>query len=105
MSESLDMSHSARAFAALGSEQRLAVVLSLVRAGHQGRTMGALGEAVGVSGATLTHHLRALSEAGLVIRHKEGRAIRVTVDFAQIEALSTYLLTHCCTEPEELENG
>ena len=88
----------ASGFAALGSEQRLAVLRHLVRAGEAGRSIGELGEAVGLSGATLTHHIRALTHAGLVIRQKEGRIIRVTVDFDRVRALSDYLLSECCAD-------
>lgn len=75
-------------FAALGSEQRLLVIGQLVRAGAAGQTIGALGAAVGISGATLTHHLRALVQAGLVSRQQEGRAIRLRVDHGRVQALS-----------------
>lgn len=85
-------------FAALGSEQRLGVLRALVRAGGGGRTIGELGAAVGLSGATLTHHIRALDTAGLVTRTKEGRVIRVAVDYAAIRALSAYLLAECCAD-------
>lgn len=88
----------ASGFAALGSEQRLSVLRSLVRAGDAGRSIGALGADVGLSGATLTHHIRALSHAGLVTRRKEGRMIRVAVDYAAIRALSDYLLAECCAD-------
>lgn len=91
----------ASGFAALGSEQRLSVLRHLVRAGGKGRSIGELGEAVGLSGATLTHHVRALSHAGLVTRKKEGRLVRVAVDYARIRALSDYLLSECCADSDE----
>ena len=90
----------ASGFAALGSEQRLLVLRHLVRAGGQGRSIGELGEAVGLSGATLTHHIRALTHAGLVTRKKEGRVIRVAVDYDNVRALSDYLLSECCADSE-----
>ena len=85
-------------FAALGSEQRLAVLRSLVRAGEEGRSIVELGKAVGLSGATLTHHIRALTAAGLVNRTKEGRVIRVAVEYDRVRALSDYLLSACCVD-------
>lgn len=91
----------ASGFAALGSEQRLSVLRHLVRAGGKGRSIGELGEAVGLSGATLTHHIRALTHAGLVTRQKEGRVIRVAVDYDRVRALSAYLLSECCADNHE----
>ncbi|MDE0110784.1 MAG: metalloregulator ArsR/SmtB family transcription factor, partial [Albidovulum sp.] len=62
-------------FSALGSEQRLAVLGALVRAGANGVTIGELGKRCGIEGSTLTHHLKALTQAGLVSQEKRGRSI------------------------------
>ena len=88
----------ASGFAALGSEQRLGVLRTLVRAGGEGRSIGELGQAVGLSGATLTHHVNALVQAGLVSRNKEGRSVRIIVDYERVRALSDYLLSECCAD-------
>lgn len=86
-------------FAALGSEQRLAVLQTLVRAGPEGLSIGALGARTGVTGSTLTHHLRILAAADLVQQHKQGRStLCVGAAYEQVEALSTYLLTRCCAD-------
>ena len=86
-------------FAALGSEQRLAVVTALVRAGPEGLSMGALGERTGITGSTLTHHLKILTTAGLVRQARQGRSIICAgVDYTEIRALSDYLLRHCCAD-------
>lgn len=105
---SLDATRMASAFAALGSEQRLAVLRCLVRAGEAGLRIGELGERVGITGSTLTHHLRTLATAGLITQTKEGRAIQCAVSFPNINALSEYLLNECCadvcTTPEAANN-
>ena len=91
----------AAAFAALGSEQRLGVLRALVRAGPEGLSVGTLGQRSGVSGSTLSHHLRCLAEAGLVIRERRGRTvICVAVAYPMIDRLSEYLLRHCCADAD-----
>ena len=89
----------ASAFAALGSEQRLTVLRTLVRAGPEGLSMGELGDRTGVSGSTLTHHLKILVGAGLVSQEKRGRSIIVgAADMTKMQALSDYLLSECCAD-------
>lgn len=89
----------ASAFAALGSEQRLTVLLGLVRAGPDGLSMGELGRRSGVTGSTLTHHLKILVGAGLVTQEKRGRSIIVgAADMTKMQALSDYLLLECCAD-------
>ena len=89
----------ASAFAALGSEQRLTVLRTLVRAGPEGLSMGELGQRAGVSGSTLTHHLKILAGAALVTQEKRGRSIIVgAADMTTMQALSDYLLSECCAD-------
>ena len=88
----------ATAFAALGSEPRLAILRRLVRAGPRGLPIGDLGEAVGITGSVLTHHLKQLVSAGLIVQHREGRRILSSVDIAAVEALSRYLVSECCAD-------
>ncbi len=86
-------------FAALGSEQRLGVLQTLVRAGDDGLSMGALGERSGVTGSTLTHHLKILSHAGLVTQTRQGRnLICVAVAYEEVQKLSHFLLRNCCVD-------
>jgi DNA-binding transcriptional ArsR family regulator len=88
----------ATAFAALGSEQRLAILRRLVRAGPEGLPMGTLGADVGVEGSVLTHHLKQLVSAGLVTQRRDGRRILCSVAIKQIEDLSSFLLSECCAD-------
>jgi len=86
-------------FAALGSEQRLTVLRILVRAGPEGLTIGALGERSGVTGSTLTHHMKILAAAGLVTQKKQGRSIIcAAAEYDVMRALSDYLLLECCAD-------
>jgi len=93
-----ELTRAATAFAALGSEHRLAILRRLVRAGPTGLPMGALGEAVGVTGSVLTHHLKQLVSAGLVTQTRDGRRILCSVDILAVEALSHFLVAECCAD-------
>ena len=95
----LSPEQAASTFAALGSEQRLAVLRSLVRAGPQGLSIGELGNRTGVTGSTLTHHMKILAQAGLVTQEKQGRSIVcAAVAYDELHALSEYLLKECCAD-------
>tara|TARA_R110002124_G_scaffold141527_1_gene306049 strand:- start:958 stop:1302 length:345 start_codon:yes stop_codon:yes gene_type:complete len=89
----------AASFAALGSEQRLSVLRTLVRAGPKGLPIGALGDRTGVTGSTLTHHLKLLAAAGLVKQTKSGRStICAAIAYDEVQALAHFLLTECCAD-------
>ncbi|MEL7167417.1 MAG: metalloregulator ArsR/SmtB family transcription factor [Pseudomonadota bacterium] len=104
-----DLIRAAAAFAALGSEQRLSVLRTLVRAGPEGLSIGDLGARTGVTGSTLTHHVKILASAGLVTQTRQGRSIIcAAIAFAEVEALSQFLLTECCADQgaaEENDHG
>jgi len=86
-------------FAALGSEQRLEVLRILVRAGDTGLPIGELGRRVGITGSTLTHHMKILVAAGLARQQKQGRSvICAAVDYDRVAVLSAYLLQECCAD-------
>ena len=101
----LDLVRAASTFAALGSEQRLGVLRVLVRAGPDGLSIGDLGERSGVTGSTLTHHMRILTAAGLVAQVKEGRRIIcIAAAYDEMKSLSEFLLSECCADVGE-RNG
>ena len=79
-------------------EQRLSILLRLVRAGPEGLAIGLLGEDVGIAGSVLTHHLKQLASAGLVVQRRDGRRIVCSVDFDVVESLSKYLILECCAD-------
>ena len=97
--DDIDLTVAAAQFAALGSEQRLAVLRCLVRAGPDGLSIGALGERTGITGSTLTHHMKILTSAGLVAQERQGRSIIcAAVAFDDVQKLSGFLLTECCAD-------
>ncbi|MBM7068095.1 helix-turn-helix transcriptional regulator [Actibacterium sp. 188UL27-1] len=97
----LPLEEAASTFAALGSEQRLSVLRMLVRAGPDGTSIGTLGERSGITGSTLTHHLKILTQAGLVTQTRAGRSIIcAAVAYDQITALSAFLVQECCADTD-----
>lgn len=105
--DDLDLLRAASTFAALGSEQRLTVMRCLVRAGPSGLTIGELGSRAGVTGSTLTHHMKILSQAGLVTQKRQGRQIIcAAVAYAELRSLSEFLLRECCADsPSDTEHN
>ncbi len=93
----------AAAFAALGSEARLAVLHALVRAGPEGLAIGDLGARCGVAGSTLTFHVKILAQAGLVRRVRDGRRILCAADADALRRLGDYLLAGCCADAPSAE--
>ncbi|MBZ8118250.1 metalloregulator ArsR/SmtB family transcription factor [Roseovarius sp. LXJ103] len=102
----LDLTIAASTFAALGSEQRLAVLRTLVRAGPEGLSIGTLGQRTGVTGSTLTHHMKILAQAGLVTQERQGRSIIcAAVAYDELRALSEFLLRECCADSDAHSAG
>ena len=63
----MDDAQALAAFAALAQEHRLRLVRALVTAGPEGVASGSLADVVGVSAATVSHHLKVLAETGFVL--------------------------------------
>ena len=91
----MELDTAAGGFAALGSEARLQVLLSLVRAGGDGLTVGEIQVRTGMAASTLAHHLRLLTTAGLVEQEKLGRSVINRAAFSHLEELAGYILKEC----------
>ena len=103
--DGLTLVQAASAFSALGSEQRLAVLRTLVRAGAEGLSIGELGQRCGVTGSTLTHHMKILAQAGLVTQTRQGRSIIcAAIAFDEVRGLSEFLLRECCADSPDGEH-
>ncbi|MEM9269680.1 MAG: metalloregulator ArsR/SmtB family transcription factor [Pseudomonadota bacterium] len=94
----LSVESAAQAFAALGSDHRLAVLQALVAAGPVGLATGALAQRVSMPSSTLSHHLRTLRDAGLVTQERQGRSLIVRAEFDTVDRLSQFLLLNCCAD-------
>jgi DNA-binding transcriptional ArsR family regulator len=90
-----------RALAALAQDTRLAVFRLLVEAGAEGLTVGRIVEALAVAPATLSFHLKELSQTGLISSNQEGRYIRYSANYQAMNELIAYLTENCCRgQPE-----
>lgn len=101
--EPLERVDAAAVFAALGSEVRLSILRALVRAGETGLTVGALQARLALPGSTLSHHLRALTQAGVLEQRREGRTLVCRARYERIRALAAFLVSECCADAEEMQ--
>ena len=82
----------ARGFAALGDPVRLQL-LSLLAAAESGEVCVCdLTEPVGKSQPTVSHHLKVLTDAGLVVGEKRGRWVWYRLVPARLDALRSTLV-------------
>lgn len=88
----------AAGFAAIGSEARLAVLKTLVRAGDDGLNIGAIQDRTGLPQSTLAHHLKSLVGGGLIRQEKRGREVINHAEYDQLRDLAAYILDECCAD-------
>ena len=82
--------------AALAQESRLAIFRLLVQKGLDGLCVSDIGAKLEMAPATLSFHLKELSNAGLLTSRQEGRFIYYAPDFKAMNELIGYLTDHCC---------
>ena len=85
------------ALAALAQDSRLAVYRLLVKRGPEGYAAGEIAERLGLPSPTLSFHLKALAQAGLVVTRKDSRFIYYAANFQQMNTLVGYLTENCCS--------
>ena len=93
------------AFAALSQETRLRIVRLLVKAGPEGMSAGAIGEAMdSASSSRMSFHLSHLEQAGLVESRREGRSIIYSAALVTLSNLVEFLMRDCCQGHPEVCN-
>jgi DNA-binding transcriptional ArsR family regulator len=92
----MDKTSALAALAALGQETRLDIFRLLVQAGEAGMPAGEIAQKVGAVQNTASAHLKALSQAGLVLTEREGRIVRYRADIDGFRDLLAYLMEDCC---------
>ena len=85
---------------ALAQNHRLAVFRYLIRSGPQGAAAGQIATDLDVHVATLSFHLNALKQAGLVNARRESRQVIYGVNFARMTDLIGFLTESCCAAAE-----
>src|SRR5258708_38138522 len=82
--------------AALAQDARLAIFRLLVQKGPEGLCVGDIAAKFDIAPATLSFHLKELTNAGLLVSRQEGRFIYYAPDFEEMNALVSYLMENCC---------
>ncbi len=84
------------ALCALAHESRLDIFRYLIQKGFTGAAAGQIAGKLRLPSATLSFHLSALKQAGLVVARRESRSIIYSASFDSMNALVAYLLSNCC---------
>lgn len=91
----------AGAFKALSNPNRLAIFRRLLTCCEPGSgcevqqcmkmVVGDLGKDINIAASTLSHHLKALNQAELIVMERRGQQVECRVNPEMVEHLSTYL--------------
>ena len=82
---------------ALAHQHRLAIYRLLVEQGPGGLPAGQIGERIGLVPSSLTFHLQALQQAGLIGVVRVSRQLIYSADFSVMNELVGYLTENCCS--------
>ena len=96
--DDIELEVAAQGFAAVGSDARLKVLRTLVRAGARGLMVSDIQQRTGIAASTLAHHLRFLAQGELIIQEKQGRSVINRANYPRIEALAAFLMHQCCAD-------
>ena len=88
----------AASFQAIGSEARLSVLRTIVRAGDNGISVGDIQTRTGIAASTLSHHIRVLAESGVITQTRIGRSTMTTANYDHLNALADFILLECCAD-------
>ena len=86
----------AEQLAALGHPVRLAILRFVVQKGEGGVAAGDIQAHIDVPASTLSHHLRRLADAGMLLSRPEGTFLYYAADYRGLKALTEYLWEDCC---------
>lgn len=86
------------ALAALAQESRLEIFRLLVRKGAAGMAAGDLSAHFGMPPATMSFHLKELSNADLIISRRESRSIIYSANYDRMQELLGFLMENCCAD-------
>jgi len=98
----MDISATVKALGALAQESRLNAFRLLVHSGADGLPAGEIARRLDIPHNTLSSHLAILSNADLVVSHRESRSIIYQVNFAGTRELLAFLMQDCCQGQPEL---
>jgi len=84
------------AFTALGQESRLNVFRLIVQRANIGVTPSEIIELLGIPGATLSFHLKELTNAGLISFERQSRSLIYKPEPVFVNKLINFLSENCC---------
>jgi DNA-binding transcriptional ArsR family regulator len=88
----------AKAMKELGHVTRLSIFKRVVKVGFKGISMGELQQELAVPGSTLSHHVSALVNAGLIAQRREGRTLFCVAEYDTLADVINFLETECCVD-------
>lgn len=86
----------AEQLSALGHPVRLAILRFVVQAGEAGAPAGEIQAQVELPASTLSHHLKRLTDAGLLKARGEGTFHYYSAEYTSLRTLTDYLWEDCC---------
>lgn len=98
----MDTKNASVGFAALAQETRLDLMRLLASTGASGMPAGELAARLGLPPSTLSFHLAALENAGLVHATRRGRFVIYAVRIVGLRTLFSFLTETCCAGRPEL---
>lgn len=85
-----------KTLAALAQATRLDIYRLLVQKGPEGLAATAIAEKLGLPNATLSFHIKGLTQAGLVTARQDSRFIFYAANYPAMNALVGFLTENCC---------
>ena len=98
----MEAKDAAAGFAVLAQETRLRLIRALASRGASGMAAGDAAAHLRVAPSTLSFHLAALEQSGLIRSTRQGRHIIYAVRFAGLRELLSFLNETCCAGRPEL---
>jgi DNA-binding transcriptional ArsR family regulator len=91
-----DVSRYADMLAAMGTEPRLRIMRLLLSAHPNGLVVGDIGNELGITASTLSHHLEKLKNEGLVDVRRQGTFLWYSANTEALKELLAFLYAECC---------
>jgi DNA-binding transcriptional ArsR family regulator len=85
---------------ALGNPTRLSLYRLLVRAGHEGLSVGQCQQRLEIAASTLSHHVKALVIVGLISQERDGTSLICHANYDRMNALIAFLVSECCVDSQ-----
>lgn len=92
----MELQTAVKSLTAIAQETRLSIFRILVQTGEAGLSAGQIAKTLNIPNATLSFHLKELSNAGLITARQESRFIYYAANFKAMNELLGFLTENCC---------